>query len=431
MGFHKNLKLSLVDAFFFSIMVGAGETYISAFGLNQGMSQVMAGWLSTLPMVMGALIQMITPWGVATLGSVRRWVVGATALQASSFLPLLYFSIEKVESHWILFLIVGVYWGAGYAATPSWNFWMRHLVPTQESEHFFSWRTRLTQLGQFLGVVGGGVALHNSIHIGPFTSVFSLLFLLAFTSRASSSLIMSFQDDPTLTPARSSPLAALKELFSRSNSDSDSSSGSGFALGSPLGPVRTSGSGSGLNQHRSLLGFLFCFYFFVTVTSPFVAPFFLKQVGMNYGQYMASVGLFLLAKMALLPFARSWIERWGLQRCFLVSAAGLAPLPGLFLLFHDFWTIQIVQILSGMCWGVFDLCLALIFFGRIDQNHKVQVLTLYNLLHASAVFLGSVAGGLWLKGLSESYGGYMQVFLWGGLLRLVAVLLFWRRNLAR
>lgn len=69
-------------------MVGCGETYLPAFALALGLGPLAAGLIASLPVLIGAVVQLITPFGVGWLGSNRRWVIGCTTLQAISFLPL-------------------------------------------------------------------------------------------------------------------------------------------------------------------------------------------------------------------------------------------------------------------------------------------------------------------------------------------------------
>jgi cyanate permease len=156
-----SLRLSLYDAFFFSIMVGAGESYLPAYALSAGMSEVLSGFFSSVPMIIGALIQLLTPWAVQRIGSVKNYVVWTVALQAAAFLPLIYFALYGTSNFLVLFLIVIVYWGAGFAAGPTWNFWMGHLLTSEASAKYFSRRTRISQAGVLLGLFGGGVALYS------------------------------------------------------------------------------------------------------------------------------------------------------------------------------------------------------------------------------------------------------------------------------
>src|SRR5436190_8030520 len=77
----KNLRNSVSDAAAFSVMVGIGETYIPAFVLALGMGEIAAGLIASIPLLAGAILQMISPAAVAWLGSNRRWVVTCVALQ--------------------------------------------------------------------------------------------------------------------------------------------------------------------------------------------------------------------------------------------------------------------------------------------------------------------------------------------------------------
>ena len=78
----RDLRLMVSEGVAFSFMVGAGEAYVPAFALAAGHGDAAAGLVATLPMGAGALLQLVTPWGVARLRSHRRWVVLAATGQA-------------------------------------------------------------------------------------------------------------------------------------------------------------------------------------------------------------------------------------------------------------------------------------------------------------------------------------------------------------
>jgi len=83
-----DLSAMVWDGVAFGAMVGLGETYLPAFALALGHGAVTAGLVASLPMLCGALIQLVTPAAVGLLDSHRRWVVLCATLQALSFLPL-------------------------------------------------------------------------------------------------------------------------------------------------------------------------------------------------------------------------------------------------------------------------------------------------------------------------------------------------------
>src|SRR5207245_5223567 len=83
-----DLRAVYVDGVAYSLMVGMGETCIPAFALAVGLPGVAAGLVATLPMLAGATVQLLSPRGIARMGSHRRWVILCVGVQAASFLPL-------------------------------------------------------------------------------------------------------------------------------------------------------------------------------------------------------------------------------------------------------------------------------------------------------------------------------------------------------
>ena len=71
----RDLRAIIGDGVAFSVMVGAGESYIPAFALAAGLGEITAGLVATLPMLVGAAFQLVSPAAVRRLGSQRRWVV--------------------------------------------------------------------------------------------------------------------------------------------------------------------------------------------------------------------------------------------------------------------------------------------------------------------------------------------------------------------
>ena len=120
----KSLRLSLFDAFIYALMVGAGETYLPAYVLSVGLSEVLAGVITSLPMVSGAFLQLLSPRFLQMMGNHKRFVVTSVFIQALSFVPLVYFTVFSKPDFWVLFLILTLYWAAGLAASPAWIFWM-------------------------------------------------------------------------------------------------------------------------------------------------------------------------------------------------------------------------------------------------------------------------------------------------------------------
>ena len=84
----RDLRASLLDGTAFGGMVGFGETYLPAFALAVGLGEMVAGAVSSLPLIAGGLMQLVSPTAVRLLRSHRSWVVLCASVQSLTFLPL-------------------------------------------------------------------------------------------------------------------------------------------------------------------------------------------------------------------------------------------------------------------------------------------------------------------------------------------------------
>jgi MFS family permease len=385
----QSLKLSNVDAFLYSLMVGAGESYLPAYVLSIGMGEVFAGILASLPLVSGAVLQLFTPRLLHKVHSHKYWVVLSTLLQATAFLPLIYFSLTRAPNFWVLFFILTLYWGAGFSAGSAWTFWMGHLVPESKSSKYFSFRARIQQIGIVLGIVGGGVALHNKVAIGPFSSVFSLLFVFAFACRLTSTIVLS------------------KKMYR-----------SEWVLGDQVHRLRDSWSLFWKGQHKKkFFAYLVPFQVAIYISSPFVTPYMLAQMKMNYGQYMVAIAALMIGKIISLSLMQRAKVNFDGFKIMMAGLILISPLPALWALSEGYFYIVALQILSGMGWACFEVGLALVFFQDLRPEEKVPVLTIYNLLNSVAIIAGTFIGAQLLSLLGAEKTSYWILFAVGALLR--------------
>lgn len=83
----RSLRASVLDGACHAAMLGFGELYFPAFALSLGASAYQVGLLTTVPMLIGAGAQMVSPV-VARRAGDKRVVVVCAALQAATFLPV-------------------------------------------------------------------------------------------------------------------------------------------------------------------------------------------------------------------------------------------------------------------------------------------------------------------------------------------------------
>src|SRR6185436_5168440 len=78
----RSLTASMVDGAFYAIMVGLCENYFSALAVELGFSNSALALFSSVPLLIGALAQIFTPYWVGLLGSRKRLVLVAASSQA-------------------------------------------------------------------------------------------------------------------------------------------------------------------------------------------------------------------------------------------------------------------------------------------------------------------------------------------------------------
>lgn len=390
----RDLRFMLGDGIAFSLMVGAGETYVPAFAMASGLSEVAAGLVATLPMLAGAFLQLLTPVGVVRLGSYRRWVVGCAVLQALSFAPLVGGSLAGGVSDGVLFAAMAVYWGAGMATGPAWNVWVSSLVPYERRAGFFAHRTRLAQAALFLSIVATGAVLHEGAALGRAQATFALVFTAAAGFRLVSALFLAHQSEP----------AGLW---------------TGHRRHSAPGVWRILQGTEG----RRLLVYLVGMQAAVQLASPYFTPYMLGPLELSYREYTILIAAAFVARIVVLPFFGRWAYRSGSRALFRLGAIGIVPLPALWLLSDDFFYLLGLQLAAGTVWAALELATLLSFFETLEERDRASILTLFNLANTVAMVLGTLGGGAILYGLSPSREVYALLFLGSSAARLFVLLL--------
>ena len=397
----KSLHLSLFDSFLYALMVGAGESYLPAYVLSLGLSEWMAGLIATMPLLSGAFLQILSTEALRAFKNHKIWVGTLAFLQAISFIPLIFFALGDKPNFWTLFIILTFYWGAGFSAGPSWNYWMGHLLAPAEAAKFFTLRTRISQAGILIGLILGGVALHNNFKLGPFTSTFGLIFFFAFLARATSSWLLSRKHYEQNWSEESS-LLRIRQSWSIFWSE---------------------------KNKRNFILRLLPFQMGIFLSAPFVTPYMLVHLKMNYGQYMTAVSFLLIGKIiSLWYFERtknhSYLKafKWGLLI--------LCPAPIFWALGDNFVYVLMLQLISGGAWALFEIGLALIFFQDLKPSEKIPFLTFYNFLNAIGLITGSAIGALWLKSHpTDGAQAYFFLFVIGGTTRVITAFFLYRQAL--
>jgi len=377
----RDLALLHTDAIVASVMVGTGESYLAAFALALGLGDIVAGYVATGPLLVGAVLQLVSPAGVRHLGSHRRWVVLCALLQALSFVPLTLAALAGKLSALGLLAIASFYWAAGMATGAAWNTWVGTLVPRSLRSRFFARRSRVGQLALLAGLLLGGGILHLGQQSDRHLLAFALLFAIAGLARGASAWLLGHQSepDPLVEPEPVSP-------------------------GAP--PLQR------IPGVRRLLAYLLTLQVGVQIAAPYFTPYMLGEAALrlSYAAYTGLIAASFVSKIVALPWLGHFAARHGARRLLRFAGLSVAPLPALWTFSHDYRALLLIQLLSGIAWGAHELATFLLFFDAIRPEERTSVLTRYNLANACAIVLGSSLGAVLLRQHGIDFGGYAVLF---------------------
>jgi len=393
----RNLRASTIDGAAFSANVGLGETYLPAFLLAIGGGEVSSGLVATVPMLAGAVLQLVSPLGVRRIGSLRRWVVLCATIQVLSFLPLIGAALWGRVSPAPIFLIAAVYWGAGMATGPAWNTWIGLMVPAALRARFFARRTRIAQFAALTGLVASGVTLQLGKDWSRPMLAFALIFLAAAIARSTSAVFLRMQSEPQPLPIELRAVAP-QEVLRR---------------------LRT-------GRDARLIIYQLLMTICVQVAAPFFTPYMLSELRLSYAAYMTLIGVAYLAKVLALPTLGRFAQRFGSQRLLWVGGLGVIPLAGLWLVSDSFGYLFVIQCLAGCMWAAYELATFLLVFEAIREEERTSLLTLYNFANALVTVAGSLIGGALLATLGRGHDAYTTVFAVSSVARAATLLLLVR-----
>lgn len=392
-----DLTASMGDGAAFGLMVGIGETYVPAFVLAVGLGEVFAGLITTIPLLVGSVLQLISPWAVQRLRSHRRWVVLCAALQGLCFLPLFFAALAGSIPGFMAMLVASLYWGSGLATGPAWNTWQGTIVPRSLRATYYARRARLQQITTMVGFLAGGFALQYGRSMGDPVPIFAWLFGCAGLCRGLSTVCLALQSEPVPIPPDARWLS-LHETWQR------------FSQG-------TMGT---------FLVFAVAVQAGVYVAGPYFNPYILKVLNWEYRDYAVLLGSSFVAKFLCLPLWGRFAHRAGAWSLLWIGSVGIVPLAAGWNVSSNFWWLLGLQLFAGAAWGAYELALVLLFFETIPSRERTSILTLYNLANSLAIVVGSALGAGLLKAGHVSPEAYHWVYAASTVLRFGALGLLWK-----
>lgn len=389
-----NLRTAMYDGAAYALMVGLGQEILSPFVLaaHDG-AAVAAGLVISVPLLLGALVQMASPMLVRRMGCLRTAVIVYTLIQAASLAGLAACALFRFAPLWLIFLLAGVYWGSGLAGGAAWSTWMPGNVPRKLRARYFGVRTRVIHGCTVAGLVISGSSLELAKRAGDdrFTT-FAILFIVAGIARCISALYQTLQSKGTQS------IAAHRTV--------------------PFGEIARK-----LRSHPGLrlLRYMLVVQFTCCIGLHYLNPFALDQRQFNYVQYQLLIAAPYITRMLILPVMGTYAHHHGARRVLRLAGIGLIPLSGVWMISGSFAYLFAVQLIAGVVWAAYELSTFLLILETIPEDERTSVMTTYYLGNAIAMVSGSLIGGTILRAFDKSHEGYMLIFALSMAARLVSL----------
>jgi MFS family permease len=413
------MRCSVIDGLAFSVMVGVAQEYLAAFIFEISRDARAAGLITTIPVFLGSLLQLVSPWAVSKLGSNRRWVVWCAATQGFMMFPLAVAAFMGDAPLWLIFLLATIYHGTSLATGAAWTAWIAQIVPPAIRSHWFGKRNRWLQLATLSGVLVGGAVRRVAESMGltlsgnaeqagsigraiveglpmwardALTSVdmamaaFALLFIIGGLGRAVSAWFLWRQTERL-------PLTDLPKAVS----------------------LRTIMETFGGNQTGRTLLYMCALGVAMQVAQPFFNPYALGVLNVGAGGYTLLIAAPYLGRMLVLPAFGRLIREQGLRRVMRFAGLIVVPLPLMWMCSGDpVWTLVVLalaQLVLGAAMGSYELSSFLMLYESIPESRRVNAITTFYVGSWLAGATGSLIGSTVIVALTESRG--LLLATWG------------------
>lgn len=388
-----------------AFMVGLGETNFPLFALALGKGDAVAGLVATIPQLVGAVLQLCAPWGIARVGSPRRWIMVCATIQFMSFGPMVAAALSGAMPTWMLFAVASLYWAVNLGAAPAWNTWVGALFPRRIRVRYFGWRSRIYQVSIMGSLLLGGVILmlgdpgrakrllgtDLGVDVG-LMSTFAAVFALAGASRLWSVWYLKHQGEAPNLDVNSHRRIGLLEFAGR---------------------VRARHDGR-------LLGSVVAMNVAVQMAQPYFTPYMSRQLGFGDAEVLGTIAASFAAKSLAAPFWGRVAQRHGARRLFVWGALAVVPLSALWMASPSYGYLLALQALTGAAFGAYELGFFLLALEAIREEERTSMMALFMLFNSFAAAAGSVLGSVALGAMGAGAGAYLTIFAASAGARLIA-----------
>lgn len=364
-----------------------------------GATNAEIGLGSSLPALMGGLVQLATPWALARFGSRKALVVSMALFQGSMYIPMaLTWHLARDAAVWGTIAAFSVSTLAGGIHGPAWVDWMGQLTPRRIRGRYFGVRNRVFGIIQLtISVIGGLLVDRGGGDFARTMVFFSLIWAICVLFRTMSGILLAFQYDPPHAILRPEQTLTFPQFLR--------------------------------NLWQSQFGkFTVCsalLNFGANFAAPFFAVYMLKDLGYSYTRYTIMAMIPTLATIVTIPLSGRLIDRVGTVRPMKFFAIVIASLSLWWVFSDNIWWLASIQVVAGISWAAYGLSTFNYSIEVVEPIRRVPSLAYANVLNSIAISAGAAAGGAVAPFLPTIADHHLQtVFLVSALLRVAPAVMF-------
>lgn len=346
------LKFTYLEGLFYALMVSSTETYALYYFTKKGISGVELALLSTLPILLGAVGQLIIPRLVNR--AVGQFLLVAQFVQLVGLALIIYCTSHDVPFFWTL-TSLSLYWIGGQNAGPLWLDWVSVHCQKKSFSYFLGRRNSFVVFCTMIFFLALSFLIEHGVS-------FVQIFTLGLIARVLASCLQAIM------------IYASRNAFHNAHDLVEDDVQEDI-------------------KEKEILYSFFCwgglFRFGVALCSPFFITYMINDLKLSTPSFVLLSAIPFLGRSL---FQSNWVRAteqgrsyYGIQ----VACLAISILPVLWTFSDNFYYLILLQIMSGIFWGGMELTQVLMI-----QNHAYGSSRRYTGLQGAIFTVFSVLGAL-------------------------------------
>jgi len=389
------MRLSIAEGVVALVMIGLMQNFYIPY-LNEMKATKLAIGIGFGSFLLGqGIVQIWAPSIVRLVGNYKKFVFLGTGIQAILLVPFA-MMVHWFPSHsvWMSIGVMILSAAAGGSTAGAWSDWISYIVPRKMRGRYFSFRTAMFTLSQFITSIIAALILDYSHDV---IATFTSIWIVSAAARMLSSILFCWHYDPP-------------EIYTRPPIH--------IGFMDFIGQMHTHSYGKFILAYSLI-------YFGAYFSAPFFTLHMINDLHFSYLQYSCIQLIVPLVTVFGLGLWGRICDRLGNIMPMRLAATVILLLPLGWLISGNFWYLLILNAFAGLAWSGFQLLTFNYSIGELPSGQRLAYISYMNAIAAIFYFAGSALGG-WIGPMLPAITLFQihSIFIFSTILRLPAVLLF-------